>query len=115
MTERFNSTGSFSVSIPAAQPANTVASPASRGFDISDDGKPKSSRGKGTSKESTDTPFDSSRPGVSRHRIGLIFGIILLGFGVSQCAQDKFKSFMQPTGEVRQYKRMIQRSDLPGR
>jgi hypothetical protein len=127
MSDRFNSSGSFTVAVPkpAASIQTPIAPPAtsSAASDLSHpfakDVDAKEKRGKTSSKEPgksrIEHDFEGNRLGVSPLTLGLLLGIGLMAFGITQCKREDFPQFGSSTGEIREYKRYIQRTDLPGR
>jgi hypothetical protein len=127
MSDRFNSSGSFTVSVPMPSPstptpvtptAAAVGSPELAhpfALDTGVKGKKDKGSAKDSGKSRIEKDFEGNRFGVSPMALGLILGVGLIAFGITQCKKEDFPQFGSSSGEIREYKRYIQRSDLPGR
>lgn len=127
MSDRFNSSGSFTVAVPKPTasvqaplaPPSTSSGTSDLANPFTKDTDAKGKKDKSSSKESGKTrienDFEGNRLGISPLTLGLILGICLMAFGITQCKREDFPQFGSSSGEIREYKRYIQRSDLPGR
>lgn len=127
MNDRFNSSGSFTVAIPTPVASSQPITPASstpisspelaHPFAVESGPQSKKASGnvKSDSKSAPVKDFEGNRFGVSPLALGLMLGIGLMLFGITQCKKEDFPQFGSSQGEIREYKRYIQRTDLPGR
>ena len=127
MSNRFDSGGSFSGTFarptatsatnPNAYQPPVQAAAIAAATPLTTDGDSKGAK-KGPGKTKDTGPkieFEGNRFGVSPLTIGLLLGLMLVGYGIFTAVRDAHWSSSSGSGEIREYKRMIRPMDLPGR